>query len=358
MDAVLSAKYVQIAELFKRRIQNGDYSFCSIPGAPKLAQETGVSYLTARQAIHKLIDDGVLQRARNGRLELCSGHPQRQKQKKIVFVHPAEDFSHSVWRQEICRIAGMHDCQFREIVYCHDDDPLLYDVLDGDFDLIFLQFMRHDALFLEKLKKNHHRLVTLYHDLTEYGIRCLDGITPHAVSDLVEHLYKLGHRRIDCFNAQPYGPAVKERIECWQAALKKFGCAGELHNYPVKSFSSAIVHGRAVVKELLDNRRINASAVFCISFECAVSLIRECYEHHIRVPEDVSVASFGNPVNAQAYIPSITVIDTPSPASTISSIIDRFLELAEDDGRLMFRVEAKTPLKVGESTGKCHDKKQ
>ena len=44
-------KYVQIAEQLKRRIENGDYNFCAMPGVPKLAAEIGVSYLTARQAV-------------------------------------------------------------------------------------------------------------------------------------------------------------------------------------------------------------------------------------------------------------------------------------------------------------------
>ena len=43
-------KYVQIAEQLKRRIENGDYNFCAMPGVPKLAAEIGVSYLTIAKA--------------------------------------------------------------------------------------------------------------------------------------------------------------------------------------------------------------------------------------------------------------------------------------------------------------------
>lgn len=354
METVVTAKYVQIAELFKRRIHNGDYSFCSIPGAPKLAQETGVSYLTARQAIQKLIDDGLLQRAENGRLEIRRDLHLRQRQKKIVFLHPIGEFSPTIWRQEICRIANTYDCQFREIVYCHDDDPLLYDALDGDFDLIFLQFNRHDSLFLDKLKKNRHRLVTLFHDLTEHGIRCLDGVMPNAISTLMKYLYDLGHRKIDCFNSQPYGPVIKERIDCWQNALTKFGCTGVLHNYSVKNFSLALPHARKSMSELLESGKFDATALFCISVECASGVIRSCYDHHVRVPEDLSVATFGNPANAAVFIPAITTIDMPNPMQVISKIFDQFLGITPNDGQLMFRAETETPVIIGESTGKCN----
>jgi len=352
MEIAETAKYVQIAELFKRRIRNGDYNFCAMPGAPRLAQETGVSYMTARQAIQKLIDDGVLQRAGNGRLEVKQDRTTDKTLKKVVFVRPATDFSHSIWRQTISQLVGEFHCQFREIVYCHDDDPLLTDVLDGDFDLIFLMFQRMDSLFLEKLKRNRHRLVTLFHDLSAHGIRCLDGMVPSSITHLIKYLHDQGHRRIDCLNSQPFGPAIQDRIDCWQSALQKFGCTGELHNHPTRNFSPAAIHAKVVMDTLLTQKKLNATAMFCASVECAMGAIRSCHEHHLRVPEDLSVASFGNPDTASIFIPSITVIDMPSPAPVIRPILERMLGYVPDDGRLVFRLETDSPVLLGESTGK------
>ena len=53
-------KYVQIAEVLQRRIAHGDYLSGALPGAPKLMQEFGISYMTTRQAMQKLIDDGTV----------------------------------------------------------------------------------------------------------------------------------------------------------------------------------------------------------------------------------------------------------------------------------------------------------
>ena len=72
------AKYIQIAELFKRRILSGDYEFSSIPGAQRLASEVGVSYLTARQAVQRLIDEKVLERQDTGRLKIADGGIDRK----------------------------------------------------------------------------------------------------------------------------------------------------------------------------------------------------------------------------------------------------------------------------------------
>ena len=61
-------KYVQIAEILKRRIANGNYMSQSFPGGPKLVAEFGVNYRTVRQAFQLLLDEGLLVRGENERL--------------------------------------------------------------------------------------------------------------------------------------------------------------------------------------------------------------------------------------------------------------------------------------------------
>ena len=251
-------KYVQIAEQLKRRIENGDYNFCAMPGVPKLAAEIGVSYLTARQAVQKLITDGVLYRADNSRLEICNRPGSLRSAMKVAFIHPINVTSDSVWRNAICKTAGEFACSFREIVYCHDADPLLYEGLAGGFDLIFLQFDSADPLFLEKLRKLSDRLVTLFHDLTRYGIRCLDGLNPAAIDELIRYLYERGHRRIDCLNTQPASPTVDARIAQWRASLKKHGCTGRLHNDPVAPFVWSMPHAYDVLNGVIARGELDA----------------------------------------------------------------------------------------------------
>ena len=229
-------KYRQMVELLEQRINNGEYPEGKLPAVRLLAEDIGVSYLTARQAVQKLIADGVLRRADNSRLEICNRPGSRRNSFKVAFIHPLDVIPNSVWRNSICKTAGEFECSFREIVYCHNDDPLLYDGLDGGFDLIFLRFDGADPLFLEKLKKQSDRLVTLFHDLTRYGIRCLDGLNPAAIDDLIRYLYERGHRRIDCLNTQPASSTVDARIAQWRASLKKYGCTGRLHTDPVAPF--------------------------------------------------------------------------------------------------------------------------
>ncbi|WP_303055913.1 substrate-binding domain-containing protein [Victivallis vadensis] len=342
-------KYVQIAEQLKRRIENGDYNFCAMPGVPKLAAEIGVSYLTARQAVQKLIADGVLRRADNSRLEICNHPGSRRNSFKVAFIHPLNVTSDSVWRNAICKTAGEFECSFREIVYCHNDDPLLYDGLDGGFDLIFLRFDGADPLFLEKLKKQSDRLVTLFHDLTRYGIRCLDGLNPAAIDDLIRYLYECGHRRIDCLNTQPASSTVDARIAQWRASLKKYGCTGRLHNDPVAPFVWSMPHAYDVLNGVIARGELDADALFCLTTPIARAALRCFHEHAIRVPEDISVVSWGETEEARMAIPSLTTVDTPDPAPLVRQIFEHDLGIRPQPGRLLYRTAASNVILAGES---------
>lgn len=80
------SKYSEIAELVKRRIRKEDYTVNRFPGIRKLAEDCGVSYLTARQAMLKLVDDGVLLQKENGYFSI---NPQWNRDKaefKVAFL--------------------------------------------------------------------------------------------------------------------------------------------------------------------------------------------------------------------------------------------------------------------------------
>ena len=348
---MVKSKYIQITELFKRRLERGDYSFTSLPGAQKLAAETGVSYLTARQAIQKLIDDGVLKRLENGRMDICCPTVVSRKGLNIVYIRPSYSGAYSVWDSVLQQVADKFNCGFRVINYSHDDDPIIFDALDGDFDLVFLQFHRNDPLFLEKLKKKRDRLVTLFHDLTDCGIRCLDGPSPQRISTLMDYLYQLGHRNIDCFNSEPESPTVAQRIAEWRRNIKRLGCRGEVHNYPVRPFVPSIIRAYEAMNELITRKQFNASAIFTITAESAMGIMRSCYEHGIMVPRDLSLCSFGNPEKAAMMIPSLTIVNRPDPTTEIIEIFEYYLGLGGDAARLMYRPENYDSLLIGESTG-------
>lgn len=347
------AKYIQIAEAFRRRLHNGDYAFSTLPGAQRLASEMGVSYLTARQAVKKLIDDGVLRRQPSGRLEAFQNSNTEHRNLNIAVIIPG--ILSPTWANALQKTALNYKCTVRTISYSHDDDPVVFEALDGNFDLIFINFVRNDELFINKLLQYKDKVVTLFHDFTSLGLRCVDGPAPESISELMNYLHELGHRNIDVFNTQPFDRTIKDRIRAWQNSKTKIGFNGQLHNYPVNSFESAVMQAYIKFNELLENGEFKSTAVFCTTVEIAGAVSRACYEKGLKVPDDISICSFGQPEAARMFIPSITVIDRPSPEPELKAIFEQFLKISDEPDKLLFRTQSKS-IMIGESTSKPNKK--
>lgn len=194
-------KYVQIAEVLQRRIAHGDYLSGALPGAPKLMQEFGISYMTTRQAMQKLIDDGVVIRAANGRLEI-PGAPGESPKLRVAYLHQSAISLSDKWRNAIAGAARKYGCSYQDIPFRYSEDAVVYETLDQDFDVIFFCISPLHPLLLEKLRRRSDRMVSLFSDLTNYGIRCFDGINIEAIGRLVEFLHQRGCRRIDFFTVE------------------------------------------------------------------------------------------------------------------------------------------------------------
>lgn len=195
-------KYVQIAEVLQRRIAHGDYLSGALPGAPKLMQEFGISYMTTRQAMQKLIDDGTVIRAANGRLEVPDA-PGKSPKLRVAYLHHSAISLADKWRNAISGAARKYGCSYQDVPFHYSDDTVVYETLDQNFDLIFFNISPLQPLLLEKLRRISDRVVSLFADLTRYGIRCFDGINIEAIGHLVEFLHRRGCRRIDFFTVEP-----------------------------------------------------------------------------------------------------------------------------------------------------------
>lgn len=65
LDQSAVSRYLQLATLFRRRVETGEWAVGSqIPTVDELAEECGVARLTIRQALDQLESDGIIQRYR------------------------------------------------------------------------------------------------------------------------------------------------------------------------------------------------------------------------------------------------------------------------------------------------------
>ncbi len=344
------SKHEQIVELLTRRISNEDYATCRLPGARKLASETGVSYLTVLQAFQKLLRNGVITRQSNGRFAVNRARCRRGRTLNIAFL-TSHDSDYRLWENAVRMAAEELGGSYRQIGYSHNDDPVISDVISGDFDLVFIKHPIVGYKFIEKLVlKNRHKVVTMFNDLTDRGVRCLDGPPPVEVRQLVDHLYGLGHRRFASYTISPFTNSAIEKISFWNTAVEGIGLNSVKFNIEADPALFVMEPAYENSARLLAARP-RPTALFCTSIDIAIAVIRYCHDHGVKAGRDISVCSFGKPEVARMCIPSITTIDRPSPVREAKAIISDILKNGgKNPSRLMFRPDTGR-LIPGESAG-------
>lgn len=138
-------------------------------------------------------------------------------------------------------------------------------------------------------------------------------VLDHALSAqlAVEHLHKLGHRRIAFMKGQPFSVDSEYR---WNAIL---AAAQEL-DIAVKPELTIRLHenswapdlGYGPVKQLIEKTR-DFTALFCFNDTAAIGAMRALGEAGLRIPHDVSVIGFDDIMSAAFQMPSLTTIRQP-----------------------------------------------
>jgi len=167
-----------------------------------------------------------------------------------------------------------------------------------------------------------------------------------GMTQLVQHLHDLGHRRM-AYIGYPLrlGP-TDERQDAFIAATKTLQIA---NRYLSVRHESDLVAGRDAARELLASG-FDATAILCVNDLFAVGVLRELRNRGIPVPEQISVTGFDNIEAAEFSSPSLTTINIPR--ERIASVLFRSLALSGETSRdqvMQYMIDPE--LIVRESTG-------
>ena len=163
----------------------------------------------------------------------------------------------------------------------------------------------------------------------------------------VDHLLRLGHRRIALITGSRGWTATEERLEGFTTALAAAGApfAPEL----VVEGHFTTDKGHAAACALLDLPE-PPTAIFASNDNMAVGALRAVLERGLRVPEDVSIVGFDDTELARCVFPRLTTVRQPLAelGRTAVSLLNRLIEGQRIEA---LRVELATRLVVRESTG-------
>lgn len=318
------AKYTEVMSVIKRRIREGDYLLDSIPGERKIAEETGVSYMTARRAVQELLDEEVLIRTPTGSLDVHPRFSKRNKPAEVVLLCPAYPSSYlTQLRGLVSNFAAKRAFGLRPAQFVHWDEKTVVEAVEqakGTF--IIPHGPELPPRLVEPFTTN--KVVILDGDFSEQGVPSIRLFSDRCIERVLEHLYQLGHRHIDCLNTQNRNPEIERRINIWTRWCERQGVAGDLRDDPAPVFTDPTIVAYRLMSKILDQKKSRATAFIGTTCPAAIGAIRACWERDIRVGKDLTICTVNIEPPAEFFCPSITGLNTPDLSEVFEDCFDWF----------------------------------
>jgi DNA-binding LacI/PurR family transcriptional regulator len=169
-----------------------------------------------------------------------------------------------------------------------------------------------------------------------------------ASYSVTQHLIKLGHKRIAFFAGPSATPWTQERFEGYRRALREYGI--EVDEKLVFQAGRTIEDGAKAALQMI-NETTGVTAVQAINDMVAVGCVETFLGQGIKVPEQLSVAGFGNILLGEhSRIPLTTV---RQPKFTLgNAAVDSMIKLLRGEPADSKRLPAE--LIIRDSTAKPH----
>jgi LacI family transcriptional regulator len=126
--------------------------------------------------------------------------------------------------------------------------------------------------------------------------------------NVTQHLLKLGHKRIAYLTGPPAAPWAHERFEGYRRALREAGI--EVDDKLVFQAGNTIEEGTKATLQFL-NENCRATAIQAVSDQVAIGCAETLMSQGIRIPEEISLAGFGNILAAEYFRVPLTTVRQP-----------------------------------------------
>jgi LacI family transcriptional regulator len=217
----------------------------------------------------------------------------------------------------------------------------------GHLDGVVVASTRVDDPLIERLLDDQVPLVMVGRNPDE-RVRFVDVDNVAGAHMAVDHLARLGHRRIGTITGPLNMPGAADRLEGYRQAM-------EAHRLPV---DDALIaegdfteeSGMAAARRLLS---LPATAIFVASDIMAVGALKVIREANLEVPKDVALVGFDDLPIAAALQPALTTVRQPieQMGAMAASLLLSLLENPPEDQPLAPKLLLPAKLIVRESCG-------
>ncbi|HEY0944480.1 MAG TPA: LacI family DNA-binding transcriptional regulator [Opitutaceae bacterium] len=217
---------------------------------------------------------------------------------------------------EIAR--GVEDVAYANqfaVMLCNSDE----DVKKEEFYLEVMQAESVDGIILPpindrdpavlKLAETGVPIVTVDRSLAGGAVDTVEVDNRQGAFEAVEHLIKLGHKRIALIAGRSNISTSRDRRMGYEEALGAHGLS--VDSEYIRTGDNKQASGRALANELLGLRR-PPTALFVSNNLMTVGAIETIHQRGLRIPDDVALIGFDDLPWAEALDPPLTVVRQPA----------------------------------------------
>lgn len=175
-----------------------------------------------------------------------------------------------------------------------------------------------------------------------------------GVAELTRHLLRLGHKKIGILNGPQHISTARERYQGFLLAMRTVR-GGNVQAYPFESDQPffSMEEGCRAAAALLESPD-PPTAIIAANGEFALGALHYCREHHIHIPDELSLVCFGNiPFCDLLYVRlTYAQMDLTALGNRIAALLMERIQ-APDDVRINRELRFPTQFIPGESSALC-----
>ena len=310
------------------RIASGDWGpGQGIPNRTQLCKEFGTTRVTLDKAIQGLVAEGVLRSVANIGTFVSLPEEIAARTLRVGVVMASDTI-------RLVNTSGYIDNFYFGPIFQGIRDAVSGKAVDTVFAHLshtaYLRFCRDTALDGLILIAPDSEQIPAFHGLHQEGIYfvavgissidqadaeipCQDTDNRQGARDVVLHLLGLGHGDITIVTPVTTISNYNDRLQGFRHAFAEAGVALDPCNVVLIPEQKAERYEECMDDWLTRARAAGTvpTAVFVCDYPMTLALLRVLRRHNLRVPEDISLVGFDDPLSAEHLTPSLTTVRQP-----------------------------------------------
>jgi GntR family transcriptional regulator, arabinose operon transcriptional repressor len=281
-----------------------------MPSTQDLSQQLEVSLVTAHRALQELVAAGILQRAQGRGTFVHERYHDKTRapsQHRVGLVFHAEasfaDFFHGGLLEGVRR--GAHERAVDLIHLRHGDD-----VRNECNGYLFVNPCASQLEAVSQRATKRHPVLVVGARATTRNVVWYDVDNVQLARTAVEHLGKLGHRRIGYVGGAEKLSNARDRWLGFSEGCRARGIEPDAH-FVIKGAGWKLDHKEqtALLRMLGDSR--GPTAIFAAGYYFALDVYAAAATAGLRIPADLSVVGVDDPESAARLFPPLTTLRQP-----------------------------------------------